>query len=191
MMWILWHGLETNPDLQARLDFIASHRTLWTFAWLTWTLASVTILNFYRTFAARHGLSRLAVLMTAAAMAADLSAQSIEMGLLPSLTDRADLFLIVHRVAVLLSGYLANTLYSVSGLILVWPARIAYPVWVWLAGLGTGFFGLTLSVAALADSPGAMFWTNVALVPSLLVWLAGVALHSRRAPDAAERFLRF
>jgi len=31
-------------------------------------------------------------------------------------------------------------------------------------------------VAALLDSVGGMFWTNVFLVPCLLLWLAGVAI---------------
>jgi hypothetical protein len=34
-------------------------------------------------------------------------------------------------------------------------------------------FGISLSLAALADSAAGMFWTNVVLLPSILVWLAG------------------
>jgi hypothetical protein len=89
--------------------------------------------------------------------------------------QRVEVFLIVHRLAVLLSGYLANGLYSLSVLILAWATRRAYPVWVWLAGVGTGCAGFMLSVAALKDSAAGMFWTNVLLVPLLLLWLAGVA----------------
>ena len=45
-----------------------------------------------------------------------------------------------------------------------------------LAGLAVGCFGLMLSAAALMDSANGMFWSNVLLVPSILFWLAGVAL---------------
>ncbi len=50
----------------------------------------------------------------------------------------------------------------------------AYPVWVWMAGGAVGFFGLMLSAAALMDSASGMFWTNVLLLPCILLWLAGV-----------------
>jgi len=82
----------------------------------------------------------------------------------------------LHRVAVMLSGYVANGLYSVTALILVWGARHAYPAWVSTIGLAVGVFGIALSVAALLDSVGGMFWTNVFLVPCLLLWLAAVAI---------------
>lgn len=96
------------------------------------------------------------------------------------MTQRADLFLILHRTAVFLSGYVANGLYSLSALILAWSTRGAYPLWVWIAGVATGCFGFMLSAAAPMDSEAGMFSTNVLLVPALLSWLAGVAWHCRR-----------
>ena len=55
---------------------------------------------------------------------------------------------------------------------LVWPSE----GWVWWSGIGVGLSGLTLSVACLLDRVGGMFWSNVFLVPLILVWLAGVGL---------------
>ncbi len=78
----------------------------------------------------------------------------------------------------MLSGYLANGLYSVTALILVSGTRRRYPRWVWWSGIGVGLLGLTLSVACLFDWVGGMFWSNVFLVPLILVWLAGVGLSS-------------
>jgi hypothetical protein len=175
MALILREGLETNPDLQARLEFLTNHRVLWMFAWLTWTAAALAILYFYDAFSTAHQLSRYPVLLTAAALPPDLTAQVLEIGILPMITDQIDLFLIVHRAAVLMSGYLANGLYSLSALLLAWTSRHAYPVWVWTAGLAVSLFGLMLSVAALAGSTAGMFWTNVFLLPAILLWLAGVA----------------
>ena len=188
MAAILRHGLETNPDLQSRLGFLVDHRVLWTLGWLTWTAAAIAILYFYIAFAAGHSEDtsstpalRLAVLLTAAAIAPDLSAQAIEIGVLPDLAglNDPDRFVLFHRTAVLMSGYVANGLYSLSALILAWSTRNAYRPWIWLAGLAVGCFGFLLSAAALMNSPAGMFWSNVVLVPAILVWLGGVALRKK------------
>jgi hypothetical protein len=79
----------------------------------------------------------------------------------------------------MLSGYLANGLYSLTAVMLVWTSRIAYPKWVSITGFAVGVAGFALSVAVLRESVPGMFWTNVLLVPALLVWLAGVAYTDR------------
>jgi hypothetical protein len=175
MAFVLRHGLETTPELQDRLAFLVNHRVLWTLGWFAWTIAALAILYFYFVFAAAHqSKSHFAVYLTVAALGPDLAAQAIEVGVLPNAAP--DLFLTLHRVAVMLSGYVANGLYSATALILVWGARHAYPAWVSIIGLAVGVFGIALSVAALLDSVEGMFWTNVFLVPSLLLWLAAVAI---------------
>ena len=190
MAVVLRHGLETNPDFHDRLNFLVNHSVLWTFAWLTWTAAALAILYFYAAFASAHEAGQVwkpvlrgAVLLTVAAIGPDLAAQAIEIGVLPAMANRilnantgAELFLSLHRAAIMMSGYVANGLYSLSALILAWSTRNAYPVWVYGAGLAVGCFGLMLSAAALMDSANGMFWSNVLLVPSILFWLAGVAL---------------
>ena len=183
MALVLSHGLETNPDFQNRLTFIVKHTALWTSGWLTWTAAAIAILYFYSSLASEHQTGKLAVLLAVAAIAPDLSAQAVEIGVLPAIAERVvntgagmDLFLALHRAAVMMSGYVANGLYSFTALSLAWGTRRAYPVWVWTAGMAAGFFGFALSTAALADSAAGMFWTNVVLVPSILLWLAGVAV---------------
>lgn len=183
MALVLRNGLETNANFQDRLTFITRHTELWIFGWLTWTAAAIALLYFYISFSQRHRTGRLAVLLAAAAIAPDLSAQAIEIGVLPAIAERVvttnvgmDLFVALHRVAVMLSGYVANGLYSVAALSLAWTARRAYPVWVSMAGMAVGSVGLVLSAAALVDSAAAMFWTNLVLIPSILLWLAGVAM---------------
>ena len=56
----------------------------------------------------------------------DLAAQSIEIGVLAGLAAAPEQFLIMHRVAVMLSGYLANGLYSATAIMLAWAARDKY-----------------------------------------------------------------
>ena len=185
---VLRRGLETNPDLRDRVDFLVNHRALWTVGWLTWTAAAIAILYFYIVFAATHGevapnvhVLRLAVLLTAAAIAPDLGAQTIEIGIVPEIVQPTalDPLGMVHRIAVLMSGFLANGLYSLSALILAWSTRKVYPLWVWLSGVAVGCFGIALSAATLRGSVNGMVWTNVLLVPSILLWLAGVAKAAR------------
>lgn len=184
MAFVLRHGLETTPDLQERLAFLVNHRVVWTLGWLAWTAAAISILNFYRAFADTHGPpSGFVVLLTVVAIGPDLAAQAIEIGVLPGLAAHAlganaapELFLLLHRVAVMLSGYLANGLYSATAILLAWAARRTYPAWISGLGIVVGIVGIALSAAALLDSTTGMFWTNVFLVPVILLWLAAVAV---------------
>ena len=185
MAFVLRHGLEPT-GLQDRLRFLVDHRRLWTLAWLTWTAAGPAILYFYMVFAEANGLSaRFAVFLTVAALAPDLSAQAIEIGMLPHLAAQApatnelrQLFLTLHRAAIMLSGYLANGLYSATALLLTWDARRTYPVWISGCGFAVGMFGMGLSVATILDSANGMVWANAFLVPAILLWLAAVAFIS-------------
>jgi hypothetical protein len=189
MALILRHGLETNDDLTDRLRFVDGRRLWWTAAWLTWTVAAATILNFYARFSAAHrgrGVSpaplNAAVLLTPVAVVADWAAQAVEMFVLPGLAHAGNVmgFLVWHRAAVVLTGFLANGLYTVSALLLVWTSRRAYPRWIQAAGFGVVAGGAILSAAAWADSAAGMLFANVVLVPCLLAWLAGVAISATR-----------
>jgi len=189
MALVLRRGLETNADLADRLRFVAGSRLSWTMGWICWTVAALTILNFYARFAAAHrsrGASpvplRAAVWLTVAAVGADWTAQAVEVLVLPGLARGADAagFLAAHRKAVLLTGFLANGLYTFSALLLVWVSRSFYPRWIQIAGFGVVAGGMALSAAAGADSAAGMLWANVVLVPGLLLWLAGVAALAAR-----------
>ncbi len=187
MLLVLGRGLETNPDLAGRLDFIRDHRILWTLAWLCWTLAGASILYFYHRFVQAHKIAlarfgRLALGLTIVAIAFDWTAQGIEVFLLPdfSLQGAAASFLIWHRRAVLLTGGLANAFYTSAAFILILATRRAYPRWTVRAGWGVVLFGTGLTAAALLDSTLGLLASNAGLVPCLVVWLAGVALYRPR-----------
>jgi hypothetical protein len=197
--FILKPGLETNPELPERLEYIVSHQALWTSGWLVWNTAALSILYFYASFVAAHdsagsvaSLPKLALWLTVAAIVPDLTAEAIEMGLVPHLAEqalaeplsyqspRAALFLAVHRGAVMATGYVANGLYSLSALLLVWSTRRAYPAWIVGSGLTVSASGLFLSAAVLADWVSGMVGAHFVLVPSLLLWQAGIALDAAR-----------
>jgi hypothetical protein len=193
MLLVLARGLETAPSLEARLRFVAEHAAAWTAGWLVWNAAALSILYYCVRFAAAHAerpATAFAVALCAAAVACDLAAQSVFMGVLPALAGPAllevrggagrdaALFLLWHRSAVVLTGYVANGLYTGATLVLCWTTRRAYPPATVAAGLLTCVAGVALSAAALVESVAGMYWANVALLPSLLVWLAGVALQA-------------
>jgi hypothetical protein len=227
MAGILGRGLETQPDLAERLAFIANQRWLWIGGWLTWNAAAVSVLYYYAAFSWLHRLHgasggstgvreatssptaksnqssvpqaplRFAVLIAIVAVAADLSAEAIWMGVVPSLASQAleqteaakakladspavSPFLLVHRIAAMLSGFVANGLYTLAAVLLAWSARRHYPPWVLAAALVVGVSGVALSASVLAESVFGMFFANVALVPAILVWQAGVAITAWR-----------
>src|SRR5262245_21721158 len=198
MLLVLRRGLETNTDLLGRLRFLAEHPGAWRAAWLTWSLAALSILYFYDAFARAHFDSgrpmRAAVLLGAAAVMADLSGEAIEVISIPDLAAAAliqpaaqSLFFSRHHLAVLLTGFLANGLYTAAAVLLCWFARRAYPLWTLAAGLGVGVSGTWLTAAALIGSTAGMFWSNVVLIPCIALWLAGVAsAASVRAREAAR-----
>jgi hypothetical protein len=169
MLIVLGPGLDTNPDIGARLQYIASHRAAWTGAWLTWHLAAFSILYFYAAFTTVHGLKRYAVYLTILAMAADFTGETIEWAFIPSVAATA--YAPLHRSAVLLSGFVGNTLYSLSALFLARSAREAYPRYTTIAGYAVGAVGMALSVSVVIDSATGMLWTNALLLPILLLWL--------------------
>jgi hypothetical protein len=196
MLLVLGRGLETAPNLESRLRFIAENSPAWTAGWLVWNAAALSILYYCVCFAAAHaerGEVTFAVALCSAAVACDLAAQSVFMGVLPQLARPAldevlgggagrdaALFLLWHRGAVALTGYVANGLYTCATLLLCWTTRREYPPATVAAGLLTCAGGVALSVAALAESVAGMFWANVLLMPSLIGWLLAVGREAAR-----------
>jgi hypothetical protein len=190
MLLVLQHGLETNADVDARMRFLAEQRVAWTLAWLPWNAAALSILYFCVRFAAAHRSDanapalQFAVALCGAAIACDLLSESLFMGLLPELTRDRAAFLLWQRAAVLLTGYVANGLYTGAIATLVFATRSAYAAHGVAVGGVVAVAGAALSVAALLGSVSGMYWTNAVLMPALLLWLAFVALDARRRERA-------
>src|SRR3989338_2354126 len=199
MATVLCHGLETNSDVTSRFTFLTEHNLLWVSAWCTWNAAALSLFYFYWSFIKTHkesadkatkAIFTVVILLTIAGVIFDLSAESMEMFILPSVAKDAlvanslsqifsERFFSVHRNAVLLTGFMANSLYTLGAILLSWSTRDRYPVWVWGAGLCVGISGMSLSLAVLENSVRGMFWSNVVLVPAIVVWQLGVAIQSK------------
>lgn len=208
MVTFLAKGLDINRDLPDRCMFIASHKLMWMGGWFIWNLAAISILNLFLCFRNAHSskmsdthLLQLAVLLGTAGIAADLCAESLELGLTPQLAAEAvkslaeglpissltaGPFLALHRVVVLMSGYVGNSLYTAAVLLLTFATRRCYPSWVVLAGAATVLCGAAVSITCMFDSVDGMFWSNALIIPCLVAWLFGIAM-SARALEKTER----
>lgn len=191
MLLILRHGLETNTDFNDRLRFLVDHKALWIAGWIPWSIAALSILYFYGNFANAHKNSKnyslsmglLVFFLTVVAVALDFKAQKMEILLIPDLAQKAlanpsasASFLAVHRKAMMLTGFAANGLYSLSALLLVRMTWKFYANWIRIAGLCVGVVGLAASGMVFVNSVNGMLWTNAILVPCILIWQLGIVL---------------
>jgi hypothetical protein len=206
MALVLRRGLET-AEFGTRITFLAESRSLWIAAWCCWNLAALSILFFYATFVDAHKrggrsiewLLQFALFISVVAVAVDLTAESIEMGVMPDLAQKivrnalalsaavplpvtislktagSDLFVALNRAVVMMTGYLANGLYTVSAASLLVATRREYNHWALAAGCLVVIGGIWLSFASLLNSVTGMLLSNILLLPALLLWLAAVA----------------
>jgi hypothetical protein len=196
MLFVLRRGLATNPDLSDRMRFVAESLSSWRLAWASWNLAAFSILYYFARMAGAHAddgpstarWCRRALVIGIAAVVFDLSAEMLMMFVLPLAARAGDVerFLFVDRAAVLLTGFLANLLYTAGAAILALATRRSYPSWTWGAGAAASVAGALLSVSALTGSITGLFWTNAMLVPLLTLWQFGVALASSSAARRAD-----
>lgn len=183
MLLALQRGLQTNDDLHDRLTWLDENRTLWQLAWLPWPLAAGSMLFLGRAFA--HCIDELVGGTVAAvfgvAVALDLAAEALLMGVLPEAAagaarslDALHRFHLLERSAVMITGCAANGLYTVGATMMAWRMRRHVPAWSNAASMVVAVFGFGLSAAALVDSARGMYWTNMFLVPAILLWQLGI-----------------
>jgi hypothetical protein len=176
---ILRPGLPgTGRDAIARETYLRTHVVLWRTGWLAWHAAALTLLALLVVLAFRARrtaplVSVVALVCATAGIAADLSAEAMLMGVLPSVGRTA--FAAVERASLLLTGYVGNGLYSLAGALLTAAiyrqlpravAILAAVVW------GAGFF---LSAATLVDAARLQVAATAVLMPAFVVFAALLA----------------
>jgi hypothetical protein len=153
-------------------------RFLWRTGWLAWHAAALTLLALLVVLAFRARrtaplVSVVALVCATVGIAADLSAEAMLMGVLPSVGRTA--FAAVERASLLLTGYVGNGLYSLAGALLTAAiyrqlpravAILAAVVW------GAGFF---LSAATLVDAARLQVAATAVLMPAFVVFAALLA----------------
>lgn len=214
MLFALREGLDTNTDFAARMRFLVDRRSEWTLAWMVWNAAAFSILYFYFCFVRAHhrwseslsgekppqksyariSAMHFALALSTAAVALDLGAESIQMGVLPDIAATylqqdvqlpaaaavKALFEAINRTSIMLTGCMANFLYSATATVLIIATRKRYGLITLISGALVSISGTWLSVACILNSVSNMFWTNAVLLPALLLWQLTIALDAQK-----------
>lgn len=228
MFFILREGLDANPDFAARMTFLVERRSEWTLAWMVWNAAAFSILYFYYSLVKAHhrwsnsnsevkptrrpygtlSAMHFALALSTVAVALDLAAESIQMGVLPDIAAKyppvdpgqmspvpgvmslagqpqaaawtRTLFEAFNRMSIMLTGCMANFLYTATATVLLIATRKRYGLVTLVSGALISISGTWLSVACILNSVSQMFWTNAVLLPALLGWQLSIALDAQK-----------
>lgn len=178
-MWFwLKPGLPLPHSLLAdRMGHVAAHPAWWILGWGLWHLAALSLVALYVGLAGQWAgrspiLCGLALMVSAAGLCADLGAETFYMGLAADLG--AQDFSRLERVVGLLTGYLGNGLYTMGGLLLTIAGWRQLPVSLQTMALVVWGAGGVLSGATLFESAAVQFWSTAILMPSVVLWCAGI-----------------
>lgn len=162
---VLAPGVSLAPTA-AHAGYVADHLIAWRLGWALWIAAALSLLAFFRWWAARIGWSpvaRAAIVLAAVGVLADIGAEARLIAWSPGQAFDID-------GALRLSGVVANGWYSVAGLLLTsrtrgLPPPLAAWSWtVWLLGIG-------LAAAAAVSSDDASRFLTAALFVLFVPWL--------------------
>jgi hypothetical protein len=123
----------------------SDHLALWRAGWSLWVVAAVSLLVFYRWWGQRVGAGRGPLALAVAGFTADLLAESLLIAVAP---DRPE----VARPSFMLTGAIANGLYTLAGALLTLRTpgvRGPFAAWTWAVWAS----GAALSLAALIEAP--------------------------------------
>ena len=144
--------------------YIATHLVAWRAGWTLWILAALSLLAFFGWWAGRAGwtgMARVAVVVGALGVIADVTAEARLIAWSGDLDVSA---------ALRQSGVVANACYSIAGALLMvatrgWPRLLATSGWaVWILGVG-------LSVAAAMSSDIGSQVLTAAIFVLFVPWL--------------------
>jgi len=193
---VAWFGMRAGSvitPLAERMAFLAGRPPGWTWGWGVWmlcTLALVAFMAALRSYASRHPLAaQLALVFTAAGMAADLLADAIQIQILPLAafaaktgTGGQTLFLVFERFALTAGATIANGLYTTGVLLMTAALRDAVGRPAWVAGWATVAAGAVMAVSGLLPAPALLALATGPTLGFYSVWTLLVArdLYRRR-----------
>ncbi len=160
----------------------------WWAGWFVWHAAALSLVAFYFALASRWGRSApmrafLAVACAVAGFAADMVGESAYAGIAPHRREQG--FFEIEQAAGLITGYAANGLYTVGGVLLTWIGAGELPRWLVGFSVLPWAAGLWLCGASLDNSVRGQMWSAAVLMPSFVAWtvLVGRWLGSARAGE--------
>jgi hypothetical protein len=171
-------------SFDARIAFVREHAALWRAGWFSWHAAAVGLVLLMLVLASRFRgrapvRAALAAVLAVAGLAADLAAEAIAMGVSPAVESRD--FLLVESVYGVLTGYLANGLYTAAGILLTWAGARELPRAVLALAVPVWGAGLWLSAASLTHSAVEQLWSTAVLMPLFVLWAALVGRWLKRS----------
>lgn len=184
MFFWLRHGIPAGEQAAAlRRSYIASHIMEWRLGWIAWNVAALSLIALLASLSVvwrdRAPIAAtVALALAAAGLAADLAAESILAGVIPSAS--ASSFHALERTADMLTGYLGNGLYTIAGILITWIGHRRLPPAFVALGAAAWICGLWLSAATLLGSRDGQFLSAGLLMPLFIGWAASVAFYFRR-----------
>jgi len=187
MLLVLKPGLPVEGStLTGRMEYLNLHLGAWWGGWLLWHAAAISLVAFFAALACLWRdqapiLTLLAPLLAAAGLAADICAEAIYMGVVPQLAPES--FTIGENIAGVMTGYVANGLYTIGGILLTWAGARKLPQSLLLMAVPLWTAGLCLSAASLMHSTTGQFWSTAILMPLFISWtfLVGRWLNRRKS----------
>jgi hypothetical protein len=163
---VLAPGTPVVPDLAERERYIREHLLAWQLGWATWMVAAATLVWCYAWWRRRVSGPHLAVTVAFLGIAADWSAE------IALIVSGADGYRAIAPLAFLMTGAIANGLYTVAGVLLTLatplrPAGRAYAALMWSAGISVSFGALFAIPLITALATAELF----ALFVPWCVWL--------------------
>ena len=164
-----------DTALRDRMAYVTLRPELWWGGWLVWHAAALSLLAFYAGIASRWGRRapmrvNLALFCAVAGFAADIVGEGAYMGIVPHHSEQG--FFVAEQAAGMITGYTANGLYTIAGVLLTWAGAQELPKWLVLLSAIPWAAGLALCAASLRNSFIGQMQAAMVLMPSIVVWIA-------------------
>jgi len=179
MVLVLRHGMQTEPDMCARAQYVRDHATAWYLGWAVWMASALSVLAFYvwwRRCIGRNRLGEAAVFAAVLGVYCDLTGEALLMAV-ASETEFL-LYELYQDMGTALTGGAANGLYTMGGILLTLATRdlprgIRLMQWItWIAGVA-------MTVSAIVESVAGLVISGAILFPTFIVWVTWMGLKWR------------
>jgi len=185
---VSWFGLRPGSvaaPLAERMAYLADRPAAWSWGWGIWMLCTLLLVSF---MAVLWGLlpgkpvtAQLALVLTAAGMAADLLCDVIQIQVLPLAAGAGpDLFLAFERLAFTGGVTVANGLYTLGVLLMTASLGRLVGAPARLAGWATVLAGFVLAATGVIPSPVLLQGATGATIGLYSLWTVLVSRDLRR-----------
>lgn len=191
---VAWFGLRPGSvvaPLSERMAYLAADPAIWRWGWGIWMLCTLVLVGYIavleRLLPPRSTAGRLALVLTASGMAADLLCDVLQISVLPLAAaggpPATPLFLAVERLAFTGGATVANGLYTTGVLLMTlrFGHRARPPAQI--AGWATVLSGYAMVAAGLLPSPALLQASAGPTLGFYSVWTVLLARDLRQSED--------